>query len=348
MAGFGEALRRAREERGLSLAEVERATRIRARHLAALENEDLSGLSPVYSRGFLRTYARFLGLDAEELLARYPEPAEPPLPSLPSPPRLRPQISGGYGLVVGLIIALASAMGLYMYWGSQDFFSSAKEGVDLRVTPTSGGKMVNVTPVSGDTSVPTAPPASSAIPSPSVTPEMTPTPSDTPTPSGTPTATPTVAPTATALPPSPTPSTVAVPSLVGARFEDAQRSLLDGGLRVSRRDEYNASYPAGVVAAQDPAPGAASERGAVVTLVVSRGPTGVTVPNVMGMPEDQAKSALTAAGLKVSPYVNYQGHESLPDEILSNVCVGCVLSTTPSGGNVVPPGTEVAIAVRKD
>jgi len=139
-----------------------------------------------------------------------------------------------------------------------------------------------------------------------------------------------------------------VPSLVGSTFDDAQRALLDVELRVVRRDEYNTAYPAGAVVAQDPGPGAAVGRGVVVTLMVSRGASAVTVPNVVGMPEAQAKSTLVAAGLKVSPYVNYQGHKDLPDAILQMASVGCVLSTTPSAGMVVPPGTEVAIAVRRD
>ena len=328
MAGFGETLRRAREGKGLSLAEVERATRIRARHLAELENEELGELSPVYGRGFLRTYARFLGLNPEELLARYHAPVEPSLPLLPRSPRRHHGIFGAYSLVVGLIVMLAGAVGLYMYWGSQDFLSSARQGVELRVTPSATGTMVAVTPVVANARLPVAQPV------PSATPMSTPTPGTARTP--------------TPLPPSPTPNTVSVPSLVGSTFDDAQRALLDVGLRVGRRDEYNTAYQAGVIVAQDPGAGAAVGRGVVVTLMVSRGASAVTVPHVVGMPEAQAKSTLIAAGLKVSPYVNYQGHKDLPDAILQMASVGCVLSTTPSAGMVVPPGTEVAIAVRRD
>jgi cytoskeletal protein RodZ len=70
MTGIGEQLRAAREARSLSLDEVERQTRIRARLLAALEAEDFSAFaSPAQARGFLRNYAAFLGLDVEALLA---------------------------------------------------------------------------------------------------------------------------------------------------------------------------------------------------------------------------------------------------------------------------------------
>jgi transcriptional regulator with XRE-family HTH domain len=70
---IGERLREAREARELTLGETERATRIRARHLEALEQGDYSGMTPVQAQGFLRNYARFLGLDFDLLLAEIAE-----------------------------------------------------------------------------------------------------------------------------------------------------------------------------------------------------------------------------------------------------------------------------------
>ena len=69
---FGEHLRREREMRGVSLDEVSQATRIGTRFLEALEDErwkDLPG--GVFNRGFLRSIARYLGLDEEALVAEY-------------------------------------------------------------------------------------------------------------------------------------------------------------------------------------------------------------------------------------------------------------------------------------
>lgn len=69
---IGSLLRQAREQRGLSLADVEEQTKIRSKYLEALENENFDKLpGQVYVRGFLKTYARFLDLDANDLLARY-------------------------------------------------------------------------------------------------------------------------------------------------------------------------------------------------------------------------------------------------------------------------------------
>jgi cytoskeleton protein RodZ len=67
-AKIGPLLEKTRKERGLSLEEVEHATKIRKRYLAGLEREDYGVLpDAVYARGFLKTYANYLGLDGEEL-----------------------------------------------------------------------------------------------------------------------------------------------------------------------------------------------------------------------------------------------------------------------------------------
>jgi cytoskeletal protein RodZ len=72
MDEIGHILREARENRGLTLEDAQANTRINARYLAALENGQYSALpTPVHARGFLRNYARFLGLDPEPLLDRY-------------------------------------------------------------------------------------------------------------------------------------------------------------------------------------------------------------------------------------------------------------------------------------
>jgi cytoskeleton protein RodZ len=69
---FGEHLRREREMRGVSLEEIAAATRIRTRFLEALEKEEWDHLpGGVFNRGFIRSVARFLGLDEESLVAEY-------------------------------------------------------------------------------------------------------------------------------------------------------------------------------------------------------------------------------------------------------------------------------------
>jgi cytoskeletal protein RodZ len=69
---LGERFRAAREARGLSLSDVAEQIRIRSLYLAAVEDENWNTIgAPVYIRGFLRTYARFLGIDPEEAVAAF-------------------------------------------------------------------------------------------------------------------------------------------------------------------------------------------------------------------------------------------------------------------------------------
>ena len=72
LASFGEELRREREIRGISLKEIADATKISKRFLEAIERNDHRTLpAPVFTRGFVREYARYLGLSCEEMVNRY-------------------------------------------------------------------------------------------------------------------------------------------------------------------------------------------------------------------------------------------------------------------------------------
>jgi len=72
LASFGEELRREREIRGISLKEIADATKISKRFLDAIERNDHRTLpAPVFTRGFIREYARYLGLSQDEIVNRY-------------------------------------------------------------------------------------------------------------------------------------------------------------------------------------------------------------------------------------------------------------------------------------
>jgi cytoskeleton protein RodZ len=127
---FGQALRDAREDLGVSLADAERETRISRRYLEALETEDAAAMPPaVYARGFIKTYSQFLGLNPDAMLDAYgprqvlddrvqirPIPAEINAPrSFPFKPTV---------VLAGLIVA--SLLVVYL-WGQ---YTSFKENVD--------------------------------------------------------------------------------------------------------------------------------------------------------------------------------------------------------------------------
>lgn len=68
----GQYLRQEREKRKITLDSVAKVTRITKENLEALENDEFQAISaPVFVRGFLRNYATYLGLDPQELVARY-------------------------------------------------------------------------------------------------------------------------------------------------------------------------------------------------------------------------------------------------------------------------------------
>lgn len=78
MPAFGENLRREREMRGVSLEEISAATKISLRLLEAIEREDFAKLpGGIFSRSFLRSYARYLGLDEDRVVAEFQLAARP-------------------------------------------------------------------------------------------------------------------------------------------------------------------------------------------------------------------------------------------------------------------------------
>ena len=72
MGAFGDRLRREREMRGITLDEITESTKISRRHLEALEKEHFDQLpGGVFNKGFVRAYARFLGIDEDQAVADY-------------------------------------------------------------------------------------------------------------------------------------------------------------------------------------------------------------------------------------------------------------------------------------
>jgi cytoskeletal protein RodZ len=109
---FGDLLKREREMREVSLEEICTATRINTRYLEALENERWSELpGGVFNRGFIRSVARYLGLDEDSLVAEYElhtkgEQAPHVTAFPPQEPNRRPWIA--IGLAVVLVAALVA------------------------------------------------------------------------------------------------------------------------------------------------------------------------------------------------------------------------------------------------
>lgn len=72
MGSFGDKLKREREMRGVTLDEIAESTKVARRHLEALETEDFGSLpGGVFNKGFVRAYARFIGIDEDQAVADY-------------------------------------------------------------------------------------------------------------------------------------------------------------------------------------------------------------------------------------------------------------------------------------
>jgi cytoskeleton protein RodZ len=105
---FGEHLKREREMRGVSLEEVSAATRISTRFLEAIESDRWESLpGGVFNRGFIRSVARYLGLDEDSMVAEYAletrgrvEAGVVPDPPMEMPRNWKPAIVAGIVLVV--------------------------------------------------------------------------------------------------------------------------------------------------------------------------------------------------------------------------------------------------------
>ncbi len=83
---LGATLRHARETKGLTCDDVARATRIPLRMIVAIEKEDWGKLpGGIFTRGYVRAYAREVGLEGEALVAQYEAEHAPPPPPVAEP-----------------------------------------------------------------------------------------------------------------------------------------------------------------------------------------------------------------------------------------------------------------------
>lgn len=120
--GIGATLREARNRRKVDLSEVEAAIKIRVRYLQAIENEDWEALpGGAYTRGFIRTYASYLGLDGERLADDYRRTTAPPggervpkrVEPVPTGPRNpRPRLSGRLLIAAVCLLLVALVIGI--------------------------------------------------------------------------------------------------------------------------------------------------------------------------------------------------------------------------------------------
>jgi cytoskeleton protein RodZ len=144
MPEIGDQLRETRMRNRIDITEVEAATKIRAKYLRALENEEWDLLpGPTFVKTFLRTYADYLGLDArnlvEEYRARYERPSAQeltPFGTSIGARRARPRrpILAPWMAVLAGIVVLLGALWLLGNWGGDE--GDGGDEVSATATPT--------------------------------------------------------------------------------------------------------------------------------------------------------------------------------------------------------------------
>ncbi len=111
---FGERLKRERELREVSVDELTKATRISARFVQALENEEWDKLpGGIFGHGFVRAIARYMGLDEEALLGEYDLARAEKLPPAPAKPEQRIPAPPNWLPAVAVFIMLLLLAGLF-------------------------------------------------------------------------------------------------------------------------------------------------------------------------------------------------------------------------------------------
>jgi serine/threonine-protein kinase len=128
-----------------------------------------------------------------------------------------------------------------------------------------------------------------------------------------------------------------IPSVIGLSETEAIKAIETANFVVGEiKREYNSNYNADIVFQMNPNGNATANEGTKVTIYVSKGEDLVTVPSVVGQTEADAKSTITNSGL-IMGAITY--------ETSSDYSKGMVMKQSPTDGNQVTKGAEVAIVV---
>ncbi len=187
MPTLGEELKRLREDKGLSLREVSAATHIGSRFLQAIEANNYSILpGGIFNRGFVRSYARYVGLDEEQALVLYNQQleaqgGEAPRTTAPNWDGIEEEASSPWGTIALIVLIL-----LVLSGGVYAAYKWFKGG-------DAASQIVGTSPVPTASVIASVPLDSSSAPSPTTTAAVSPTPatdvSPTPSPTASPSAT---------------------------------------------------------------------------------------------------------------------------------------------------------------
>jgi serine/threonine-protein kinase len=133
------------------------------------------------------------------------------------------------------------------------------------------------------------------------------------------------------------PGQATVPGVAGRKQDVAENMMEEAGFKTDVRREASDSVDEGRVISTQPGENTQLQKGKTVVLIVSEGPEQVSVPDLVGDQEDDARSALADAGLKAD----------VSEEESESEDPGTVLRQDPGSGKQVDKGTTVSIVVAK-
>jgi serine/threonine-protein kinase len=133
------------------------------------------------------------------------------------------------------------------------------------------------------------------------------------------------------------PVTLTLPNFVGGKFEDAQAFITANKLVLGDLVEQVDPSPVGTVLAQDPPANSEVNRGAVVTLTVSKGTLAI-MPDLVGLSLTEAKKQVAALGLSVSKVI-VSAQTTYPPQL--------VLMQEPVAGDAIEKGGWIELTVSK-
>jgi cytoskeleton protein RodZ len=176
VGSFGARLKREREQRKVTLDDISAATKIGTRFLHALEDEHFDQLpGGIFNKGFVRAYARHLGLDEEQAVADYLEASGANLPSNPAdavekkplldiPPE--PEANNGanvpWGILAALLLVVAFGFALWGYY-NRDKQKAATHPAEQSAAASNSSADSSPSPAPSDTKAATAGESAAAV-----------------------------------------------------------------------------------------------------------------------------------------------------------------------------------------
>jgi len=171
-ASVGQLLRDAREAQGVTLEDAAVRLRLMHRQVEAMERDDFESLGqPVFARGFVRNYARLLGLAPESLLARMGgAPAEPAAVSPVEPPLPHSWLTSPWLILslLGLLLVVAVPVALYLWLNSEAGDGPIKQVPPVAQSHPAPAPVTATAPVAAPAEA--VAPAAQVVPTPSVAP----------------------------------------------------------------------------------------------------------------------------------------------------------------------------------